>query len=274
MSNDSTIRKLPTSNRPAEVELAGGLALLAGLEHTHAPALRWYGMEPPALIAGSSQRLDEIDTAACAAAGLAIHRRRSGGGAVLSESMLMLDLALPRDHWLATDDVTESYRWLGLVWVAALNELGVDARAIPVDEARADTKALEPLLRRVCFGGVSPYEVMIGSRKLVGLSQVRRRGGALLQAGLYMRWRPARTAVLIAGAPLERAALAGRLVERVAGLAEFCGGQPPDAAHVIAAFEQALARQTGLISIEDDWNAQELAARDTDLPRYAPIEAG
>jgi lipoate-protein ligase A len=273
MSHGKVIRKLPASNGPAGIELASGIALLAGLEHTQTPVLRWYGMEPGALIVGSSQRLDEIDSAACAAAGLTVHRRRSGGGAVLSESMLMLDLALPHQHPLFIDDVTESYRWLGLVWVEALRELGIDARAIPIDQARADTQNLEPLLRRVCFGGVSPHETMVGSRKVVGLSQVRRRTGTLLQAGLYMRWRPARTAVLIAAAPLERAVLAGRLVERVAGLADLVD-RPLAADQVVAAFEGALARRTGLIPAQDDWNAHELATRDAELPRYASLDLG
>eukprot|EP01034_Spumella_vulgaris_P044296 gene44296-55086_t len=34
-----------------------------------------------------------------------------------------------------------------------------------------------------CYGGYSPWEVVVGRRKLVGLAQVRRRGGVLLVAG-------------------------------------------------------------------------------------------
>src|SRR5262245_63414759 len=149
------IRRLPWSAGPADAELAGGPALLAGVEHTGAPALRWYGMNPPALIVGSSQHLDEIDQAACAATGLHIHRRRSGGGAVLSADLLMLDLLLPRAHPLYLDDVTESYGWIGEVWAMALRDLGVDASVISVGAARADSHALDPLVRRVCFGGFS-----------------------------------------------------------------------------------------------------------------------
>jgi lipoate---protein ligase len=270
MTECITIRRLPGSAGPADVELAGGPALLAGVEQAGAPALRWYGMDPPALIVGSSQRLDEIDRAECAKAGLAVHRRRSGGGIVLSTDMLMLDLALPRMHPLYVDDVTESYRWIGVVWAAALRELGVEARATPVEEARADAQSLDPLLRRVCFGRLSPYEVVVGRRKLVGLAQVRRRAGALYQAGIYLRWTPERTAALIAAPPGERAALARQLAGRVGGLGELRGA--PSAAAVIAAFEAALVRLAGLVFADDGWSDSELLARAAESARYAAIE--
>jgi lipoate-protein ligase A len=269
VSHHPLVRRLPWSAGPADAELAGGPALLAGVELTDAPALRWYGMDPPALIVGSSQRLDEIDLAASAAAGLRIHRRRSGGGAVLSADMLMLDLAIPRAHPLYLDDVTESYRWIGEVWAAALRELGIDAGAVPVGAARGDAQTLDLLLRRVCFGGLSPYEVVVGQRKLVGLAQVRRRGGALYQSGVYLRWAPQRTAALMAAAPSERARLERLLAARVAGLDELV--QAPGATAVAAAFEAALARLAGLAPDDDGWSEAEIAARTAELERYAAI---
>jgi lipoate---protein ligase len=270
MNERAVIRRLPWSTEPADSELASGPALLAGMERTGAPALRWYGMNPPALIVGSSQRLEEIDRAACTAADLMIYRRRSGGGAVLSDDMLMLDLALPRAHPLYLDDVTESYRWIGEVWAAALCELEVDARAASVSEARADAQTLDPLLRRVCFGGLSPYEAVVGRRKLAGLAQVRRRAGALYQVGVYLRWAPDRSAALMAATPGERAWLERQLAARVAGLEELPNA--PSTAMVIAAFEAALVRLTGMALADDAWSDAEVAARAAEAARYAAIE--
>jgi lipoate-protein ligase A len=268
MIEHATVRRLPWSEGPADAELAGGPALLAGVEQIGAPALRWYRMSPPALIVGSSQHLDEIDQAACAAAGLQIHRRRSGGGAVLSAEMLMLDLVLPRAHPLYSDDVTESYRWIGEVWAAALRELGIDAQAIPIGAARADAQTLDRLLRRVCFGGLSPYEVVVGRRKLVGLAQVRRRVGALYQIGIYQRWVPRHTAALMAAAPGERAELERQLAARVAGLEQL---GVTTTTTVIAVFEAALARLVGLTLADDEWTDGEVAARAAEAGRYAAI---
>jgi lipoate-protein ligase A len=270
MTKHLIMRRLPWSAGPADAELAGGPALLAGVEQTGAPALRWYSMSPPALIVGSSQHLDEIDQAACAASGLHIHRRRSGGGAVLSADMLMLDLVLPRAHPLHIDDVTESYRWIGEVWTAALREVGIDAQATPIGTARADAQTLDPLLRRVCFGGLSPYEVVVGQRKLVGLAQVRRRAGALYQIGIYQRWAPRRMAALMAAAPGERAELEQQLATRVAGLEQIGDAT---ATMVIAAFEAALARLVGLTPADDDWRDGEVAARVAEARRYAAIRS-
>ena len=86
--------------------------MLAGLEQSAVPALRWYGMGSSLLI-GVGQSRDEIDAVACAQAGVPVHRRMSGGGAVFAdEGLLLLDLALPRDHRLMRSDVTEAYRCL------------------------------------------------------------------------------------------------------------------------------------------------------------------
>ena len=69
---------------------------------------------------------------------MAVHKRRSGGGAVLSDAtLLLLDIALPPRDPLYREDVTESYRWLAEVWVAALGRVGLGARVLPVAEARA-----------------------------------------------------------------------------------------------------------------------------------------
>src|SRR6266851_1910994 len=96
----NTIRRLPWSTDPASTQLASGAAMLAGLEQTAVPALHWYGLSSSLLI-GSGQSRDEIDAAACAQAGVPVHRRMSGGGAVFAdEGLLLLDLALPRDHRL------------------------------------------------------------------------------------------------------------------------------------------------------------------------------
>lgn len=261
------IRALPWSVAPADQQLAWSGALLDSLEQTGAPALRWYGMAPDALLLGSAQRPAELDRDACAAAGVALYRRFSGGGVVHSAGLLSLDLAVPREHPLFRGDVTESYRWLGQVWAAALRGLGLDARLLPVEEARADTQALDPLLKKVCFGGLSPYEVLVGGRKLVGLAQIRRRGGALLQCGVYLRWEPWRTAALLDAPPERRAALAEALAARVAGLDSLAPGLGQDT--LTEALATQLAGQAGLRARPCAWSADErrlYAARLAQVP--------
>jgi len=92
---------------------------------------------------------------------------------------------LPQGHPWVCDGLIKSYRHLGQLHVAALSEIGVTARALPLWEV---PHAHEPSATRVvdwaCFGGLSAWEVVDArGRKLVGLAQRRRQSGVLLVAG-------------------------------------------------------------------------------------------
>jgi lipoate-protein ligase A len=264
-------RLLPHSAGPAQDELSAAEALLAGLLAAPQAALRWYEAPGPALVLGSGQKIAEVSLEACAAAGVSLHRRASGGTAVLFvPGFLMQDIVLPPGHPLALADVSESYRWLGSVWADTLSRLGIAAVPVDVATARADTSAASPLLRRACFGGRSPYELLAGGRKLVGFSQVRRRHGTLFQVGIYTRWPGAALAGLLRLEPGQAQDLTAGLAERVAGLAELLA-PPPAPAAIIAAFAQALAAAYGAPLAAAGWRDDELAAHRAALPRYAPL---
>jgi lipoate-protein ligase A len=92
-----------------------------------------------------------------------------------------------------TRDVTESYRWLADVLLEALAIPA--ARRVDVAEARRDVAVLrqappDPVsqaLLATCYGVLSPHEIVVDHRKLVGLAQVRRRDAALFQFGILLR---------------------------------------------------------------------------------------
>jgi len=265
------IRVLPASAVSAAEQLAGSLALLAGLEQSGVPAMRWYQFHPPALLLGSAQRLHEVDLAACAAARLPVHRRRSGGGVVLSDSLLLLDVGLPPRDPLYRSDVTESYRWLGVVWAAALGALGMTTHVVDITTAQADAQMLDPLLRRVCFGGLSPYEIVIGRRKVVGLAQVHRRSGVLFQAGVYLQWSPERTAALVAATPAERATLTTQLAARAVGLHDLTRYQSPTIDVIAHQVGLALELIGGFVPSADNWTDHERRAWQATIPQYAAL---
>lgn len=114
--------------------------------------------------------------------------RAAGGGAVLSgPAMLSVSISLPTAHPMVTPGTIESYRWLGQCFADVLQDYGIDARAITPDEARQiQTDPVRALLGWACYGGLSPWEVVVDGRKIVGLAQVRRRTGVLLVAGLLL----------------------------------------------------------------------------------------
>jgi lipoate-protein ligase A len=130
-------------------------------------------------------------------------------------------------------------------------------RLVPVDEVRGAPYRParnrppgtpvddEALVRRACFGALSPYEVAVGPRKLVGLSQVRRRAGVLFQVGVPLVWEADLLAALLAHTAAEQDRLAVLLRARALGLADVLAPLPPPA-EIIAMFEAVLATDWGV----------------------------
>ncbi|HAT46983.1 MAG TPA: ligase, partial [Ktedonobacter sp.] len=161
--------------------------------------------------------------------------------------LLSLDVVLPAGHPLLLADVVKSYQWLGEAWVEALRPLGVDARTVPPQEAheqrsllqQPETQARERLLRRACYGSISPYEVVVGQRKVVGLDMIRRRAGSVLQAGVLLQWETETLAQLLGQTVEEQSLLEVGLLDRAVGLDRLTG-RAASAAEVIAAFEEVI----------------------------------
>lgn len=163
------------------------------------PTLRLYTWSEPCLALGSFQPLADLSPAARAGRGPAVVRRASGGTLVLHDGgHLGFSLALPPGHPLAPADLIDAYRQLNRHVAAALHALGLPARLVSVQEARAD--GAHPLLKAACYGSLSPYEVVIGTRKLVGSAQLRRRGVVLHEGGILLRFDAAETAHWLAAA--------------------------------------------------------------------------
>jgi lipoate-protein ligase A len=163
-----------------------------------APAVWVFDVTAPALVLGSKQRAVGIaDESACAAAGVEVVRRRSGGGAVLLEpgQIVWFDVVVPTAHLRAAgvgDDVTASMTWLGWHVASALADLGVPA---DVHRGAMSCSTWCPL---ICFAGVGPGELLTDGAKLVGISQRRSRGGARFQCAVHTGWAPAMLVGLLA----------------------------------------------------------------------------
>lgn len=256
-------RRLPFSDAPMGRQLALSEGMLAALDETDAPALRWYIPRQRALVLGNGQSTTIADPDALREQDAALYKRASGGTAVLADAALVsLDIALPHDHPLATSDVVRAYAWIGALWAEALRSLGAaDARALPTEEVRAlPPLAKDDPLRLACYGLLSPWEVVVGAepRKLVGLCQTRRRPGALYQTGVYLRLDAPALANLLALDPASRATLSERLAHAAAGLDE-ASDSPQSASDIMAAFERTLASRHGATLLPSAWLPAELA---------------
>lgn len=147
-----------------------------------APEVWWLQPDDAAIVLGSRQAPDIVDADACARLGLAVVRRRSGGGAVLvvPDQLVWVDIVAPIGA--APDDVRGSMIWAGESWRLALEAEVGSAGVLTVHGGPMVRTAWSEL---VCFAGLGPGEVLLDGRKLVGLSQRRTRHGIRIQGTLY-----------------------------------------------------------------------------------------
>ena len=199
--------------------------------------------EAPAVVVGirlHHRLASVVDLDRCRASDVDVVERHAGGGALLLDAHVLCGaIALPISA--VSSDVTESYRWLGDALVDALSSLGVNARRVEVAEARADIARLRAsgdLLLNVCYGALSPHEVVVdtveGSEKLVGLAQVRRRHAALYQFGILLRSQAPLADFLRVELEQDRASLRNELERRTIGLESLTDRSASEVAAAIA----------------------------------------
>lgn len=181
------------------VDGAGELHLRSP-EVVDGPAVWWCEVDRPAVVLGSRQDPALLDAQRCAARGIEIVRRRSGGGLVLlvPDEFVWVDLLVPPGaviDGVDPDDPRSLMVAAGRWWRTALVHLGDDPGLAVHDGGMVVT----PWSDLICFAGLGPGEVVDEGAKLVGLSQRRGRWGARIQGALHRRVDLERTASLLAG---------------------------------------------------------------------------
>ena len=157
----------------------------------------FFRTESATLVLGSAQRLESVDVDAADRQGIAIVRRRSGGGGVLllPDEFVWLDLEIPVGDDLWSGDIGRSMWWVGELWRVALAPF--ETLATVHRGAMQRTRWSND----ICFAGVGSGEVLRGGAKLVGISQRRTRHAARFQTMVHCRWQPDVMASLVIGSP-------------------------------------------------------------------------
>jgi lipoate-protein ligase A len=168
------MRLLDLSLGRVDLDLAHDEALFRALEHaghTGLPTvpcetLRFWESSGPAVVVGRGGRIeDEVDAVACAADGVPIHRRATGGGTVLlGPGCLCFSLVLSYEGWPALRDAAAGHRLIGDRMVQALG--------LPGLAVRGDS------------------DLALGERKVSGSAQLRGRHGVLHQGTLLHAFAP------------------------------------------------------------------------------------
>lgn len=214
--------------------VAGTVEELHGLDVPDDPVrtLRWCNPTDVAVVLGRSQDASILDESVLSELGIAVARRRSGGGLVLVEpsSMCWFDVVVPAGDVLWDDDVGRAFHWLGNAIADALHGLGSH-------DARVHTGAMLHGLfaREVCFLSTGPGEVLASGRKVVGISQRRRKSGAVFHCSVLTAPDAQDVTDLTVLGSEAKQALSRRLEESVGWVDAFDR----------AAFMDALAEQLG-----------------------------
>ena len=174
-----------------------------------APAtLRVYRWQPPAVSIGYHQRVaGSMRTDVCAALGIEICRRPTGGRAILHDREVTFSV-IASESILGTASVMEAYRLLAAPIVQAMRSLGVDARLVD-REAAAGAPSLAtrsaaprpggPGINPACFASKARCDIMVDGRKIVGSAQLRRDGVVLQQSSLPLHLEVERAAQVFEG---------------------------------------------------------------------------
>jgi lipoate-protein ligase A len=149
-------------------------ALLASAAAGGPPSLRLYAWRGAWLSLGYRQALDAQRARRCAAAGVAVVRRSTGGRAVLHGADLTYAVAAPEA--LLPGDLAASYARIAAGLADALRGLGVEVDPEAPPAPRSGAAAFD------CFAEPALHELCAAGRKLVGSAQ-RRAHGAVLQHG-------------------------------------------------------------------------------------------
>jgi lipoate---protein ligase len=178
----------------------------------------------PSVVLGSTQSEAVVDRGRAEAAGIAVARRSSGGGAVLVTpgDPVWVDVWVPVGDPLWNHAVDRAFDWLGEAWVEALARVGVTGTAAH----RRGFVACTRWSSLVCFGGVGAGEVVtLDGRKVVGLAQRRNRDGAWFHGACVLRWDPASLIGVLALDPAERSVATAGLGSAVVGVADLATEQ-------------------------------------------------
>ncbi|MBE0698048.1 MAG: lipoate--protein ligase family protein [Anaerolineaceae bacterium] len=177
----ATWRIIRTPPKPGAWNMAVDEAILEAVISGHSlPTLRLYAWEPACLSLGLAQPFKDVDIPALTDRGWHLVRRPTGGRAILHVDELTYSVSAPLDEPRLAGGVMESYRHLSQALVAALEKIGLAARADKEYQLSSNTTPGGA----VCFETPSNYEITVQGRKLIGSAQARRKGGVLQHGSL------------------------------------------------------------------------------------------
>ncbi len=213
--------------------------------------VRIYRWTPSTVSLGYGNDAEIFDGRYCSEHGVDVTRRQTGGGAIYHDGFgdVAYSIIAPRSAF--PGDVTESYRQLLAPVFSAFEAVGAD-----VGFAEAES---EPLWKPLCYLlGLDPAHDLVGpdGRKIAGNAQYRTREAIVQHGSLTFDADPDAHLSCFVDPPVSAADFA----ERVCGLTDVLGPEPPDRSTFVEALTDSLAEWAD--ADRGSWSDAELARAD------------
>lgn len=158
---------IETAPRPGAWNMAIDRALMESVGDGKAPStLRFYQWAPPAVSLGKGQAVI-VDRARCAADGVDVVRRPTGGWAIFHTDELTYSVAAHAEDPVVAGPLLEAYKQLSAGLIAGLQRLGLVADLAPPLQSAEKAGLL------ACFEVPYNNEITVGGMKLMGSAQAR-----------------------------------------------------------------------------------------------------
>jgi lipoate-protein ligase A len=178
-----TWRLLLEGDLPGARNMARDVAVLEALtDGDGVPTMRLYGWEPPCLSLGRHQGAEAADRDFCAAHGVDVIRRPTGGRALLHHLEITYTIVAAVGEGPIPRHLQEAYTRICEPLVSACRALGVDAE---LTSGEVNLELPSPASTVPCFQAPAGGEVVVDGRKLIG-SAMRAHGNAILQHGAIL----------------------------------------------------------------------------------------
>jgi len=215
---------------------------------TAPPTLRLYRWDPPTVSLGRFQKTADVDAGYCAANGIGICRRPTGGRGVLHADEVTYSIVVGVRDGLPRG-VRDSYRFLSTALAEAYRALGVDAALTARDRG---------MRSGACYLHATAADLSLGAAKLSGSAQVWDRESCLQHGSFVISRDLAREAGVFA---LDGDG-AGALASAATTISEVLGGRPAEV-EIIGAVRGALERMLGIALVEGALSDAELEGAST-----------
>ncbi len=185
-----TWRLINTEQNNAAMNMAVDEAMLLTQKASLQPTLRFYDWLHPAFSFGYFQRIsEEVNLKACAANGIELVRRMTGGGTVIHGWDVTYTIIVPHGSGLFPKDISAAYCAISDCLINGLQRLGIEV-------AHQTEKPVANGAPNICLTNPAQYDTLLNGKKIAGVSQRRNQVGVMYQGYIALDLPPSDVLVL------------------------------------------------------------------------------